>query len=51
MSGTTTTISLGSAFALTLGMLDADTPLGMSTKVAREFYKNAIQPLRIPFDG
>ena len=32
-------------------MLDADTPLDMSTKAAREFYKIAIQPLMIPFDG
>jgi len=51
MSGTTSTTTSGPVFALTPGMLDADTPLDMSTKAAREFYKIAIQPLRIPFDG
>ena len=51
MSGTTSTNPSGPAFALTLGMLDADTPLDMNKKAAREFYKIAIQPLRIPFGG
>ena len=51
MSGTTSTNLSGPVFALTPGMLDADTPLDMSTKAARELYKIAIQPLRIPFDG
>ena len=50
MSGIATTTPSSPAFALTLGMLDTDTPLGMSTKAVRDFYKNAIQPLTIPFD-
>ena len=50
MSEIATTTPSSPAFALTLGMLDADTPLGMSTKAVRDFYKNAIQPLTIPFD-
>ena len=51
MSGTTTINSSVPVFVLTPGMLDTDTPLDMSTKAAREFYKIAIQPLRILFDG
>ena len=51
MSGTTSTNPTRPVFALTPGMLDADTHLDMSTKAAREFYKIAIQPQRIPFDG
>ena len=51
MLGTITTNPSGLVFALTPGMLDTDTPLDMSTKAEREFYKIAIQPLRILFDG
>ena len=51
MSGTTSTNPSGPVFALTPGILDTDRPLDMSTKAEREFYKIAIQPLRILFDG
>ena len=51
MTGTISTATSGSVFVLIPGMLDKDTPLDINTKAAREFYKIAIQPLRIPFDG
>ena len=39
------------AFALTLGQIEADKIVDMNSKVGRELYKKAIQPPKVPFDG
>ena len=39
------------AFVLSPGQIEADKIVDMNSKLGRELYHKAIQPLKVPFDG